>query len=299
VTERIPSCNKGLSEVQGSCKKLDCGALNQRSCKITERIPSCDEGLAEYLNGKCLRPDCGALDQPACKVTVRIPSCDKGLCETADGKCVVLKPGEIPIFATVGDWSTELAKVAEGECIRTLEGLNSLPSGIGGFSSIQPQQLKYFKIGFTCGALSKLGQLSGYASMIQDMNRQLREYPCAAMTPPLRPVCALYETHVSTVGAVATCGMALAKEGMIRSDGGSVRDTWLGLGKMAWVVADMVKGDNKKDKDGEKPKKGSKAAADAKRGAMDNMLKGYGLVINYTAAAQRTLNGPLCERVGP
>ena len=66
------------------------------------------------------------------------------------------------------------------------------------------EEVEYFKIGFTCGARSKLVQLSGYTSLVQEMNRQLREYPCAAMTPVLRPVCALYETHVSTVGAAAT-----------------------------------------------------------------------------------------------
>ncbi|MHA1517268.1 MAG: hypothetical protein ACTSYK_01575, partial [Alphaproteobacteria bacterium] len=217
--------------------------------------------------------------------------------ETADGKCVVLLPGEIPIFATVGDWSTELAKVAEGQCITVLEDLKSVPGGIGGFS-IEPRQSKYFKIGFTCGALSKLGQLSGYTSLVQEMNRQLREYPCAAMTPVLRPVCALYETHVSTVGAAATCAVALAKAGMIRSEGGSVRDTWLGLGKMAWTISDTL-GVSKKKGKGDKPKKGSKAAADAKRSAMDGALKNYGLAVNYTASAQRTLNGPLCARIGP
>ena len=227
---------------------------------MTERIPSCDEGLVEYLNGKCLRPGCGALNQAACKVTERIPSCDKGLRETADGICVVLKPGEIPIFATVGDWSSELAKVAEGECIHALEGLSSVPAGIGGFGRLEPQQAKYFKIGFTCGALSKLGQLSGYTDMVQDMNRQMQVYPCAAMTPVLRPVCALYETHVSTFGAAATCGIALAKEGMIRSEGGAVRDTWLGIGKMAWVVADALDYGKNKSKDGDKVKNGQQGS---------------------------------------
>jgi hypothetical protein len=33
---------------------------------------------------------------------------------------------------------------------------------------------------------------------------------------------------------------------------------------------------------------------------MDSVLKNYGLVVDYTAAAQRMLNGPMCERVsGP
>ena len=303
IGERIPSCNKGLSEVLGRCKKYDCGALDQRPCLVTERIPSCDEGLTETVDEKCMRPPCGALDQPACKVTVRIPSCDRGLRETADGKCVVLQPGEIPIFATVGDWSAELEKVVESECISTLEKLHSLPSGIGGFSSIQPMQAKYFRIGFTCATASKLGGLTGYASLVNDLNREMQQYPCAAMTPPLRPVCALYESPVSTVGAVSTCGIALAKEQLIRSEGGSVRDTWLGLGKMAWIGADLVKGKGGKkgkDKGGDsKLAKGSNEAANAKRGVMDGFLKNYGLVIKYTAAAQRFLNGPMCEGIEP
>jgi hypothetical protein len=32
---------------------------------------------------------------------------------------------------------------------------------------------------------------------------------------------------------------------------------------------------------------------------MDGALKNYGLAVNYTASAQRTLNGPLCARIGP
>ena len=163
--------------------------------------------------------------------------------------------------------------MAEGECIHALEGLSSVPAGIGGFGRLEPQQAKYFKIGFTCGALSKLGQLSGYTDMVQDMNRQMQVYPCAAMTPVLRPVCVLYETHVSTFGAAATCGIALAKEGMIRSEGGAVRDTWLGIGKMAWVVADARDYGKNKSKDGDKVTKGSKEAADAKRSAMDGALR--------------------------
>jgi len=78
------------------------------------------------------------------------------------------------------------------------------------------------------------------------------------------------------------------------------------MGKMAWVVADALDYGKNKGKDGDKvkngakPKKGSKEAADAKRSAMDSVLKNYGLVVDYTAAAQRMLNGPMCERVsGP
>ncbi|MEM9592578.1 MAG: hypothetical protein AAF967_14880, partial [Pseudomonadota bacterium] len=209
-----------------------------------------------------------------------------------------------PIFATVGDWSDALAKVTESQCIRLLEGLPSQPSGINGFSSIQPKQAKYFRIGFTCATASKLGSVAGYASVVNDLNREMQQYPCSAVTPPLRPVCAMYEGPVSTAGAAATCGIGLAKQGLIRSEGGSVRDTWLGLGKLAWVGADLVKGKKgKKDKDGKDggstPPKGSKEAADAKRGTMDSLLKNYGLVIQYTASAQRFLNGPMCEGIEP
>ena len=32
-----------------------CGAKNQRPCKITERVPSCDKGLKEnFIKGKCV-----------------------------------------------------------------------------------------------------------------------------------------------------------------------------------------------------------------------------------------------------
>ena len=298
VTERIPSCNPELVERRGRCVRLACGAQNQRPCKVTERIPSCNEGLVEYANGKCLRPNCGALNQKACKVTVRVPSCDRGLRETAQGTCIVLKPGEIPFLATLGDWSKELAKVSENACITGLERLNYAPSGIGGFPRLQPAQVKYFRIGYTCAGLSKLDQLSGTTAMLQEANRQMQEYPCASVTPVLRPVCALFVTQTSTFGAAATCGIGLAKAGMIRSTGGSVRDTWIGMGRFAWIAADALNlGKNKGKKGGKKPKKGSKEAADAKRDIMDDLLSYYGLSIKYTASAQGFLNGPSCERL--
>lgn len=67
-----------------------CGAENQRACKVWERVPSCDKGLTEAVRpGYCKKPpeigkpvfNCGALRQKPCPVVVRVPSCDKGLVE--------------------------------------------------------------------------------------------------------------------------------------------------------------------------------------------------------------------------
>ena len=64
---------------------------------------------------------CGGVNQRPCTVFERIPSCNMGLRESL-GKCIVLKPGDIPIFATTGEWSSELARVAEDVCINALSG---------------------------------------------------------------------------------------------------------------------------------------------------------------------------------
>lgn len=65
-----------------------CGGNNQRACKVWERVPSCNKGLTELRRpGFCTRPPkvqrikCGALNQKPCPVTVRVPSCDRGLKE--------------------------------------------------------------------------------------------------------------------------------------------------------------------------------------------------------------------------
>lgn len=74
----------------------NCGALNQRPCKVWERVPSCDKGLAEHFGqNKCVKKGsaggaaCGANNQRPCTVIERIPSCDKGLVEDfGANKCV-------------------------------------------------------------------------------------------------------------------------------------------------------------------------------------------------------------------
>jgi len=43
-------------------KASECGAAEQRPCKLWERIPSCDQGLVEnFLERKCVRPKPGLL----------------------------------------------------------------------------------------------------------------------------------------------------------------------------------------------------------------------------------------------
>jgi hypothetical protein len=51
-------CEKGLIEFGGKCvPKGQCGKSGQRPCLLTERIPSCDRGLAEdFKAGKCDTP---------------------------------------------------------------------------------------------------------------------------------------------------------------------------------------------------------------------------------------------------
>lgn len=65
----------------------NCGANNQRPCKLWEGVPSCNSGLYEdFGKGLCLRKavpgrDCGRAGQRPCLVVERIPSCNKGLVE--------------------------------------------------------------------------------------------------------------------------------------------------------------------------------------------------------------------------
>jgi hypothetical protein len=98
VTERVPSCDKGLVENFSSnrCTRpapVICGGENQRPCLVTERVPSCNSGLVENFSTKrCTRPApvvCGAENQRPCTVTERIPSCNNGLAEDFNrSRCV-------------------------------------------------------------------------------------------------------------------------------------------------------------------------------------------------------------------
>ncbi len=64
---------------------INCGAKDQRACKVWERVPSCNKGLYEQLpQGICRAKTalrCGGLNQRACKVWERVPSCNRGLYE--------------------------------------------------------------------------------------------------------------------------------------------------------------------------------------------------------------------------
>ena len=55
-------CEKGLTEFHNKCvKKGACGAKGQRPCLLTERLPSCNKGLAEdFKTQKCNPPKSAA-----------------------------------------------------------------------------------------------------------------------------------------------------------------------------------------------------------------------------------------------
>lgn len=92
----------GFAGFPSPAAAANCGALNQRPCKVWERIPSCDKGLIEYVGpSRCAPPPskigpikipkivCGAENQRPCTVVERIPSCDSGLVEDfVLNKCV-------------------------------------------------------------------------------------------------------------------------------------------------------------------------------------------------------------------
>ena len=56
VHQVLGRCGDGLVNVGGVCaRKGQCGALGQRPCMLTERIPSCDRGLAEdFIKHRCV-----------------------------------------------------------------------------------------------------------------------------------------------------------------------------------------------------------------------------------------------------
>ena len=92
-----------LSGSSSPAEAANCGANNQRPCKLWERIPSCDKGLYEdFGKGKCLRKHvagktCGRKNQVPCPVWVRVPSCNTGLVENfARGLCVEPATGVRP-----------------------------------------------------------------------------------------------------------------------------------------------------------------------------------------------------------
>jgi hypothetical protein len=304
LTERIPSCDRDLVERHGKCIRLaDCGAEGQRPCKITERIPSCNSGLAD-IKGRCTHSVCGKLNMRACNIVERIPSCDKGLRESR-GKCIRLKPGEIAVLATIGEFSANLAATSKSECIKLLDHLPA-PSTNVMHVHLSAAAAKYFSIGFTCAILGELDQISGYTGLAQEMNLQFHKPPCAKWLVPVRPICTIFQSTFVVGGATAGCLADLAKQNLITGRGGhsSVRETWLGIGGAAFAVAKMVKSlaDKKnKEKNGDKGKDGKNSKNSSKdtdqRNALDSVLKGFGLQIKYTAAADQVLNGPLCRGV--
>lgn len=100
-------CGKGIGQSIGMCVKDDdgpaCGGAGQRACCVTERVPSCDKGLVEHAGckgdrcmcggmfpmraaGTCVKPsECGGKGERPCTLDVQISqgrkSCDKGLAE--------------------------------------------------------------------------------------------------------------------------------------------------------------------------------------------------------------------------
>ena len=80
-----------------------------------------------------------------------------------------------------------------------------------------------------------------------------------------------------------------------------MKQTWLGLGKLAWSVKQMTGGGKKKDKN---KKKGKKEKAADKKSAMDHFLKAHGLQIKFTANAAdyaftSLLSTTLAKKVDP
>jgi len=111
-------CGKGPGKSIGMCVKDDdgptaCGGNGQRACCVTERVPSCNKGLVERAGckgddcrcaglvpmrsaGTCFKPaDCGGSGEKPCTLDVQVSqgrtSCDKGLMEDfVHNRCVKL-----------------------------------------------------------------------------------------------------------------------------------------------------------------------------------------------------------------
>lgn len=111
-------CGKGPGQSIGMCVKDDdgpsaCGGAGQRACCVTERVPSCNKGLVERSGckgdecrcggfasgglrsaGTCHKPaDCGGSGEKPCTLDLQITegrtSCDKGLMEDfLSNRCV-------------------------------------------------------------------------------------------------------------------------------------------------------------------------------------------------------------------
>jgi len=69
VHQILGHCAGGLVNVGGVCaRKGECGAKGQRPCLLTERVPSCNKGLAEdFIQHRCVEDQ---LAQAACTVLV-------------------------------------------------------------------------------------------------------------------------------------------------------------------------------------------------------------------------------------
>lgn len=69
VHQALGRCGDGLVNVGGVCaRKGQCGALGQRPCMLTERFPSCNKGLAEdFIQHRCVEDQ---LARAACTVLV-------------------------------------------------------------------------------------------------------------------------------------------------------------------------------------------------------------------------------------
>ena len=82
-----------LSALLGSsslAEAANCGANNQRPCKLWERVPSCNANLKEgFARGICVAVNCGKENGRPCTIVERIPSCDSGMVEDfLKNKCV-------------------------------------------------------------------------------------------------------------------------------------------------------------------------------------------------------------------
>jgi hypothetical protein len=178
VTERIPSCDRGLVEdfAKGRCSvpvvvalPPSCGREGQRPCLVTERIPSCDKGLIEDMkNGKCITLgalSCSRDGQRPCLVTERIPSCGQGLYEDfKENRCRVLPPGKTPWSASFDSMSAGLKELGN-VCSDFLNNAGSgvvkelhkvpvafnAPTSVKNSATLAAQANLRFGSGFMCG----------------------------------------------------------------------------------------------------------------------------------------------------
>jgi hypothetical protein len=194
----------------------NCGAPNQRPCKVWERIPSCNKGLVENFRlGRCVQPArivCGALNQRPCKVTERIPSCDPQLKEDfSRNRCVRLKPGESPFFGGLASLVGEIAKASE-LCKTVLGSVPSISVGNGPVN-VAFNCRRGYEIGYRCAAPQLLKLVAENAQLAGRIDAALNTPACRQTPQPLKTLCALGKVVDDFAIRPALCMSAIAARG--------------------------------------------------------------------------------------